>query len=88
VFKHLFGITDNDKDLMKHYGEKCSWAWLCTPVISALEMLRQEDCEFEASQGQVSKILSYKKKERKKRKEKCTLQFFSYITGPKNSFWQ
>jgi hypothetical protein len=27
---------------------KCSWVWSCMPMITALEMQRQKDGEFEA----------------------------------------
>ena len=54
-----------------------SWAWWCTPVITALGRLRQEDqCEFETSLGHKSELKAslnciarpYLKKKKKKKR--------------------
>jgi hypothetical protein len=48
------------------------WVWWYTPVIPALEKLRQEDLKFEVSLGYIVISCLKKKKKRKKKKTKTT----------------
>jgi hypothetical protein len=46
--------------------------WWSSPVIPALRMLRQADCEFEASLGKIARTHLKKKKKKEKEKIICT----------------
>jgi hypothetical protein len=53
--------------------------WWSSPVIPALRMLRQADCEFEASLGKIART-HLKKKKKKKEKEKIICTSFCTTT--------
>jgi hypothetical protein len=60
-----------------HFAVWCSGVYLCTPVLSALVRLRQEDPEFKASLGYISRPC-LKKKKNKINKALCAFKKIWY----------
>jgi hypothetical protein len=57
--------------LQKIKKQGLSWVWYYSPVIPALERLRQEDSEFEASLGYMAKSCLKKQNHKNPSDLKC-----------------